>query len=115
MHHEVEIIMIIEIEDKKLESLILYGKSEDKEYRKLQCKKTFMKDLDKVISILRMVPNTMGLSSYRSLHYERLKYDLSGLSSVRIGFKSPYRLLFTEFDDGIRISLIEISSHYGDK
>lgn len=107
--------MIIEIENEKLENLILYGKSEDKEYRKLQCKKNFMKDLDKVMGILRMVPNAISLSSYRSLHYERLKYNLSGLSSVRIGYKSPYRLIFTEFEDGIRISLIEISLHYGDK
>lgn len=107
--------MIIEIEDKRLESLILYGKSEDKQYRKLQYKKTFMRDLDKVMGILRIVPKVANLSSYKSLHYERLKYGLSGLSSVRIGFKSPYRLIFTELDNGIRISLIEISLHYGDK
>lgn len=107
--------MTIEIEDKDLESLILYGKSEDKLYRKLQRKKNFMRDLDKVMAILRSATDAGSLSAYKSLHYERLKYDLSGMSSVRVGYTSPYRLIFTEYENGIRISLIEINSHYGDK
>ncbi len=74
-----------------------------------------MKDLDKVMGILRMAPNAISLSSYRSLHYERLKYNLSGLSSVRIGYKSPYRLIFREHRDKVTIEIIEINEHYGNK
>ena len=64
---------------------------------------------------IRAATNTSDLEHYASLHYEKLKHDKSGLSSVRIGYNTKYRLIFEEFDGGIRIMLIEINEHYGDK
>ena len=107
--------LIIEYADIAIEEVIIYHKSDDKRYRKLKGNKTFWRDLDKVMARIRAATNTSDLEHYTSLHYEKLKYDKSGLSSVRIGYNSKYRLIFEEFDGGIRIKLIEINEHYGDK
>jgi len=107
--------IIIEYADIAIEELITYHKSDDKRYKKLKSNATFLHDLDSVMAILRTVTNTSELSWHKKLNYEPLKYGLSGYSSVRIGFTSKYRLLFEEFDGGIRIKLIEINEHYGDK
>ena len=107
--------LAIEFADEELEALILYHKSNDKRYRKLKSNASFLKDLDSVMAILRTVTNTSELAYFGKLKYEKLSHDLSGLSSVRIGFKTKYRLIFEEFDDGILIKLIEINEHYGDK
>lgn len=107
--------MIIETDDKELADFILYGRSEDKRFKTLQRSKTFIRDLNKVIFILRNAVNVSELHQHGKLNYEVLKGDRRGQSSVRIGYKSPYRLIFTEHDEGIRIILIEISKHYGDK
>lgn len=107
--------MIIEYEEEELEIFIFTGKGGDKFYKKLGRNKMFMKDLSKVMSILKDVENVDKLNAFQSLHYEKLKYGRLGQSSVRIGFNSPYRLVFTEHDGGIRILIIEISNHYGDK
>ena len=107
--------LIIEYEDAAIEELIIYHNSNDKRYRKLKSNAQFLKDLDSVMAILRAATNTAELVYHRRLHYEPLRYDLSGLSSVRIGYSSKYRLIFQEFDGGIRIKLIEINEHYGDK
>lgn len=107
--------MIIEYEDEELRILISTHNSTDKRYKKLKSNKTFLRDLDKVMLILRATKNVTGLEKYQQLHYEKLKYGLSGKSSVRIGYTSKYRLIFEEFENGIRIKLIEINEHYGDK
>ena len=105
----------IEYADIAIEEVITYHKSDDKRYRNLKGNATFWRDLDKVMAIIRGATNTSDLEHYASLHYEKLKNDKSGLSSVRIGYNTKYRLIFEEFDGGIRIKLIEINEHYGDK
>ena len=105
----------IEFADDAIESLILYHKSDDRRYRKLKSNATFLRDLDGVMAILRAVKNTRELAQHKKLNYEPLFYDREGTSSVRIGYKTKYRLIFEEFDGGIRIKLIEITEHYGDK
>lgn len=109
------IVMQIDIDDEELETLILYGKTDGKKYKRLSKNKTFLRDLNKVISILRTMPCTASLKAFGSLHYENLKHNLSGFSSVRVGYKTKYRLIFEEFENGIIIKLIEINEHYGDK
>ncbi|MGM9824364.1 MAG: hypothetical protein ACI30Q_08330 [Muribaculaceae bacterium] len=108
-------MLIIEYEDEAIETLIKTGKSNDKRYKKLVSNASFKRDLSKVILILRSVSNTKDLGRYGQLHYEALKYDLAGKHSVRIGYNSKYRLIFEEFENGIRINLIKINEHYGDK
>ncbi|MDO4929762.1 MAG: hypothetical protein Q4E59_01365 [Bacteroidales bacterium] len=108
-------MLIIEYEDEAIEILITTGRSNDKRYRKLSSNATFKRDLSKVMSLIRSVSNVKELAKFKQLNYEELRFDLSGLSSVRIGYKSKYRLIFEEFENGIRINLIEINEHYGDK
>lgn len=105
----------IEYKDEELKLFIETGKSNDKRYRKLMSNSTFMRDLRMVMALIRPVDNVSDLRMFRKLNYEHLHYDYEGYSSVRIGFMSKYRLIFEEFDNGIRICLIEISEHYGDK
>lgn len=107
--------MQIHVDDEELEALILHGNANGKKYKKMSKNKTFLRDLNHVMSILREMPCTASLSAFGSLHYEKLRHNLSGLSSVRIGYKTKYRLIFEEFENGIRIKLLEINEHYGDK
>jgi plasmid maintenance system killer protein len=107
--------MIIYFENEEIKLLVETGRSTDKRYRKLNSNQSFIRNLCKVISILRIAENTEFLKSLKSLSYERLKYDWLGYSSVRIGYNSKYRLIFEELDQGIKIKLIEINEHYGSK
>lgn len=107
--------MIIEFEDEELKILTSTHNSTDKRYKKLKSNMTFLRDLDKVMLILRSTKVVADLAKYQQLHYEKLKYELSGKSSVRIGYTSKYRLIFEELENGIKIKLIEINEHYGDK
>ena len=115
IHKNTSLVMQIYIDDEELEALILCGKAVGSRYRKLSRNKTFLRDLNKVMSLLRTAPCTDSLKPIGTLHYEKLKYNFSGLSSVRIGYKTKYRLIFKEFENGIIIKLIEINEHYGDK
>ena len=108
-------MLIIEYEDEAIELLIKTGKSDNKRYKKLNSNASFKRNLSKVMLLLRSVSNVKDLGRFGQLHYEALKHDLAGKSSVRIGYNSKYRLIFEEFDNGIRINLIEINEHYGDK
>ncbi|WP_282747845.1 hypothetical protein [Paraprevotella xylaniphila] len=105
----------IEYKDEELKLFIETGKSNDKRYKKLKSNAVFMRDLRMVINLMRPVDNVKELHMFKKLNYEPLHYDYEGYSSVRIGFTSKYRLIFEEFENGIRICLIEISEHYGDK
>lgn len=107
--------MTIEYEDEAIRALCETGASSDKRYQKLRSNAAFRRDLSKVMSILRIAPTTQRLYSYGKLHYEEMKYSLSGVSSVRIGYTTKYRLIFKEFNDGIQITIIEVNEHYGDK
>lgn len=106
----------IECEDIELSDLILRGRcTTNRFYKKLSSNASFKTDLAKVLKKMKMVNNVSELKDIGSLHYEPLVGDLLGYSSVRIGYKSKYRLLFTEHEEGIVIKLITISEHYGDK
>lgn len=107
--------MKLHFENQDIEDLILRHKSDFKLYKKLLKVKEFVNDLDKAIFILRNAPDAASLSNFGKLRYEKLKHNLSGLSSIRIGFSTKYRLLFRELDGGIEVVLIEINEHYGDK
>lgn len=106
----------IECEDIELSDLILKGRcATNRLYKKLGSNATFKVDLAKTMAKMRAVNIVSELGCNKSLNYEQLKGNLKGFSSVRIGYRSKYRLLFTEHEDGILIKLIEINEHYGDK
>lgn len=108
-------MLTIEYKDEELKLLIETGRSNDKRYKKLKSNTTFLRDLNTAMNIIRTVSNVSELNLFKKLNYEPLHYDYEGYSSVRIGYTSKYRLIFEEFDNGIRICLIEINEHYGDK
>ena len=99
----------IECEDIELSDLILKGRcTTNRVYKKLSSNALFRTNLARAMAKIRSVNNVSELADIKSLNYEPLKGDLQGFSSVRIGYKSKYRLLFTEHEDGILIKLIEI-------
>ena len=106
----------IECEDIELLDLIQKGRcTTNRLYKRLSSNATFKADLAKAIKKMKLVDTTSELKGIRSLNYEPLEGNLQGYSSVRIGFTSKYRLLFTEHDGGVLIKLIEVNEHYGDK
>lgn len=106
--------MKIEFEDKELQALIETGKS--KKYKKISKNKILMNGLLNAYRIMDAAENVAVLTIFSYLRYEKLKYELSGLSSVRIANGHVERLIFTEHDGGIRIKLLELDdSHYGNK
>ena len=90
--------MVIEFEDKGLQELYETGKTTDRRYKKLAKDKAFVDDFIDVINIMYDVDCTSKLSDISFLKYEKLKYNLSGLSSVRIVNNRVERLIFTEHE-----------------
>jgi plasmid maintenance system killer protein len=105
-------MIAVRFEDRDLEELLLTGKN--KKYKLYARDKNFMQRLRNVYNTISSVNNTSELSYFSFLHYEKLKY--CNLSSVRIIQSRVERLLFSESDEGVVITLLEINkSHYGNK
>ncbi len=69
----------------------------------------------RVIDLMIESPNVIDLNRYHALHYEKLKGDKAGLSSVRVN--DQYRIEFEEhIKDGETIATIcnitDLSNHY---
>lgn len=107
--------MDIEYDNEEIEVFITKRIASTKPFVKYKSNRRLLKDIDKVMIILQRVNSCSDLARYAALHYEHLKYEMSGLSSVRLGYDTKYRLIFKEVDGGIKICVIEISEHYGDK
>lgn len=107
--------MKVNFADEELKTFCKTGNSTVRLYKRLKSNSTFMRDLSKVLRILYNTESIERIKQIKSLNYEPLKYDRSGTSSIRIGYKSKYRLIFTEAESEIEITVIEISEHYGDK
>lgn len=104
--------MDISFDDKDLEELIFTGKN--RKYKKISKDKKFVSALIDVYNYMRSAVCTNDLRPYSFLHYEQLKHI--GLSSVRIMNGRVERLLFAEYENGIRITIIELNeTHYGNK
>ena len=104
----------VEILEEDLRELILTGKNSKGRYKKLARDRKFVAKLTDIYNLMCSVDHVSMLSNYSFLHYEQLKHI--SMSSVRILNGRVERLLFTETEDGIQISLIEINEdHYGNK
>lgn len=104
------ISMKLECNDDELEALINHkyiGK-----YKSYRSNAKLIRNLDKVIRFLTNAYNIQAVSAITSLSYEPLKG--SPFSSVRVGYDTKYRLIFSEHEDKITLVLIELSEHYGD-
>lgn len=105
--------MKVYIEDAEDSDLIalLSGKCLGR-YRKLRSDADFLNNLNQVKKILEQAGSVRDLSCYKRLHYEQLRHEMSGMSSIRIGYKSPWRMVFRETDEGLCIIIIDINNHY---
>lgn len=87
--------------DQNLQELIETGES--RRYKDIARNNTLFAGLIRAYQILEAVSSVEELKTYSFLHYERLKYELSGLSSVRLDNRYVHRLIFEEYDDRITL------------
>lgn len=105
--------MIIEAEG-DMKELITTG--QNRRYKEIVQNVKLFDGLMKAVKIMKSAASVEELKRYSFLHYERLKYQYSGLSSVRLSNSFVHRLIFEEKVDGITLKLIEIdNTHYGNK
>lgn len=100
----------IEYENEDIENLINHRYTGI--YKKMKSNATLIADLDKVMCYLSTASSVDKLKDIGSLNYEPLKG--TPYHSVRVGYKTKYRLIFHEEENKITIQLIELSEHYGD-
>ena len=93
--------MRIEFDNNEVRDFILYSRCHGRPYSKWKSNGQLRKDIDKVMRILSVANACNDLHNYKALNYEPLKYDKIGMSSVRLGFTSKFRLLFEELENGI--------------
>lgn len=100
--------------DADLKELIEIGESH--RYKALTKNRVLYNGLMRAYQIMEAVERVDELKLYSFLHYERLRFDYSGLSSVRLDNRYVHRLIFEEKDDKITLRFIEIDdTHYGNK
>lgn len=102
--------MLIDYENEDIENLVNHKYTGD--YKKMKSSATLIRDLDKVIRYLTSAKDINAVSKIGTLNYERLQGNPN--SSVRVGYRTKYRLIFFEENDKITLKLIELSEHYGD-
>ena len=104
--------MIVIFDKEYLQEMYVNGLTTSKKYR-------FQPDIVnryiKVINTMKSQNNVSDLARLGSLHYEHLKGDRAGFSSVRVNDK--YRIEFTEETEGNQkiatiCNITELSNHY---
>jgi plasmid maintenance system killer protein len=74
-----------------------------------------MKALATAYNYMRMVDVASDLRAISFLHYEQLA-GTNGMSSIRVVNGMVERILFREFDGGIKITVLSLDdTHYGNK
>lgn len=88
----------------------------NRRYKNIVRNKELIDGFHRAVDTMKAAENIEALKNISFLHYEKLKYELSGLSSVRLSNRYVHRLIFEEKDDLITLKLIEIDdTHYGNK
>jgi len=95
-----------------LQELYTQGKSSDKQHR---YQPPIINKYKRIVDLMKVENNVLGLTKYGSLHYEHLHGDKEGLSSVRVN--DQYRIEFTEEIKGEEliasiVNITELSNHY---
>lgn len=104
--------MIITFKEKYLQELYAEGRATDKKHR---FQPQIIDKYVKIVNLMKQQENVLGLSKFGSLHYEKLRGDKKGYSSV--GVNNQYRIEFTEaMEEGKQIATIcnitDLSNHY---
>ena len=114
MHQISGSTMKVEIGDEDLKELYQTGKNRKGRYKRISKDGPFVEKLKNLLDL--MVVTNVPSDLPGRYEYEKLKYQYSGLSSVRIVHNRVERLIFEEFDGGIRVNIIQLDeSHYGKK
>lgn len=105
--------MKIELEA-DLQELIETG--QNRRYKNIAQNQVLYSGLMRTYQIMEASTTVNELQQYSFLHYEKLRYEYSGYSSVRLDNRFVHRLIFEEMEDRITLKLIEIDdTHYGNK
>ena len=98
------------------ELLELYSTGRSKKYKVIARNPVLYGGFVRAVDAMLSAQSIDELRNISVLHYERLRYNLSGYSSVRLSNSYVHRLLFTESEDGLKVELIQIdNTHYGKK
>lgn len=112
MLHQTIKIMLVEFSKEYLERLYLVGDSGEK---KLRYPTAAIKGYQKAINFLLAANRIEDLFHFNSLHYEVLKGDKKGISSIRANDQYRVEFLVTNTDDATSITIcniLELSNHY---
>ena len=95
-----------------LKELYEIGEANDKKHR---FQPEIIRKYKRIIDLMVSQPDTMALLKYNALHYEKLKGDKIGLSSVRVN--DQYRIEFEEKNVANQTiaticNITELSNHY---
>lgn len=94
----------------------LYSTGWSKRYKAIAKNRSLLQRFSDVVNMMKSVGSIEELKQNSHLHYEKLKYEYSGMSSVRLSNRYVHRLIFKENNDELIIELIEIdNSHYGNR
>lgn len=104
--------MIVSFEKEYLRDLYEKGKTMDKKHR---FQPEIIKRYKERIKTLESAEKIEDLFAFKSLNYEVLKGDKSGISSIRVN--SQYRIEFIITNKGVEpvvsvCNIIELSNHY---
>ena len=89
---------------------------ESRKYKDVERDHTLREGFFRAVRIMTLVKDVAELRSYSYLHYEQLKHEWSGYSSIRLSNRFVHRLIFMETPEGLEVELIEIDrTHYGNK
>lgn len=106
--------MIVIIQDDDLNELYQTGKNKKGKYKKIAKDGPFVERLKNLLDLMNVTNLPSDLPGRYA--YEKLKHNYSGLSSVRIVHNRVERLIFEEFEGGVKINIIQLDdSHYGKK
>lgn len=96
--------------------LDLYSNGYSNHYKEIAKNPVLLKGFIRIVETMKAVERVEDLKKFSWMHYERLKYDYSGYSSVRLSNAYIHRLIFEEQEGGVEAHLIEIDdTHYGNK
>lgn len=94
----------------------LYETGKSRAYRDVERNPELSRGFVRAIRIMTVAASIKEIRAYSFLHYEQLKHEWTGYSSVRLSNSYVHRLIFKEIEDRLEIQIIDIDdSHYGNK
>ncbi len=94
----------------------LYVNGKSRNYKEVERNHALMEGFVRAVRIMTQVRNVAELRGFSYLHYEQLKHEWSGYSSIRLSNRFIHRLIFKETPDGMEVELLKIDqTHYGNK